>query len=181
MQTNVRVVSRAVAGVVGVITLGCGGLSTSPNSLPPDALGSGLYCAASTGVGPVRLENGKWSREDTAGKQTVTLADPKGQGDLDGDGDEDAAVVLVSSGGGSGTFYELAVVINDQGRPVHTSSVPLGDRVNVESLELASARIRVKMIVHDEDDAACCPTLPVDRFYRLQDGALIEATPSASR
>jgi hypothetical protein len=164
-----------------VIAMGCVGQSSSPapSSLAPEALESGLYCAAHAGGGPVRLANGRWFHEDAEGKQSVTLTDLRRYGDLDGDGDEDAVILLVSWGGGSGVFYELAAVINDQGQPIHTASVQLGDRVEVESLDLALGRVRVKMIVHDEDDAACCPTLSVERSYLFRGETLTEVSPGA--
>ena len=165
-----------LTGLALLGTLSCAGQSSSPSREPltQEALESGLYSSKHTGIGPVRLADGRWSREDQAGQQSLTLSDLRRFGDLDGDGDEDAVVVLVIWGGGSGVFNELAAVINDAGQPVHAASLPLGDRVKIEALDLAADRIRVKMIVHDGDDAACCPTLALERQFLFREGSLTE-------
>ena len=44
------------------------------------------------------------------------IVEPVFYGDLNGDGLEDAAVVLATQNGGTGTFIELAAVLNHDGR-----------------------------------------------------------------
>ena len=56
-----------------------------------------------------------------------------------------AAVVLVSSGGGSGTFVELAAVRNEHGAADPVATVLLGDRILVRELP----ELHVKGLVGD--------------------------------
>ena len=62
--------------------------------------------------------------------ETITL------GDLNGDGAKDAVVVINVNTGGSGTFMDLAIVINDHGKPVHVDSYGLGDRVSISDVKI---------------------------------------------
>src|SRR5438270_132957 len=77
----------------------------------------------------------------SAARIVVRLADVAAFGDLDGTGGLDAAVVLIGSGGGSGTFVELAAVLNDAGaaRPVATTL--LGDRILVREVTVQDRTI----------------------------------------
>jgi hypothetical protein len=93
-------------------------------------------------------------------------------GDVNADTLDDAAVVLVASGGGSGSFYTLAIVINSLGNPFHFHSAALGDRIQVDSVEIEDAVITVRMVTHGEGDAMCCPTQAEVRRYNLGFGVL---------
>ncbi len=95
-------------------------------------------------------------------------------GDLNYNGREDAAVIVYSTGGGSGIFYELAVIINQNGTPYHLTSEALGDRIRVNSIEIRGGVITLNMLVHDIDDAACCPTLYKTFQYKLSGNELVE-------
>ncbi|HEV8199093.1 MAG TPA: hypothetical protein VGS03_03640, partial [Candidatus Polarisedimenticolia bacterium] len=149
---------RALLGVVSAVLLiaavGCGGRDESAgtsaphprpsSSLDDAALGNGFYCSSDIiSEGPVRLAGGSWSAEDAEGKQTLELGPPRARGDLDGDGREDAAVILLGSGGGSGVFVDLAVVLDRNGVPVHAASAPLGDRVQVHEIRIEGTDILV--------------------------------------
>ena len=93
-------------------------------------------------------------------------------GDINANGIDDAAVVLEASGGGSGTFYTLAIIINSLGNPYHIHSANLGDRIRVDSVEIADYVITVRMLAHGEGDAMCCPTQAEVRRYNLGFGVL---------
>ena len=69
-----------------------------------------------------------------------------------------AVVVLVSSGGGSGTFYNLAVVEEQDGQPVNIATYPLGDRIKLNSVAIQDNQIIVDMVAAGPDDPLCCPT-----------------------
>ena len=66
----------------------------------------------------VRLQDGVFSRKLEIGREVWQLRDPIAFGDLDNDGIDDAAVVLTYHGGGSGTFFNLLAVLNENGAPV---------------------------------------------------------------
>jgi hypothetical protein len=79
-------------------------------------------------------------------------------GDVDGDGVDDAVVVLVSSGGGSGIFYQL-VAVRQRNGIVETPAVKsLGDRITINQINITNRIVTVDMITHGPDDPSCCPT-----------------------
>ncbi len=150
------------------------------SSLDDAALGNGIYCSSDIAEeGPVRLAGGSWSTEDAEGKQTLELGPPRARGDLDGDGREDAAVILLGSGGGSGVFVDLAVVLDRNGVPVHAASAPLGDRVQVHEIRIEGSDILVDVTQQGPGDPACCPTQKTTRKFHFADGKLVDTAPPA--
>lgn len=126
--------------------------------------------------GKIKLSDGIYKEKiapDSATELVIKLSDRIGFGDLNGDGAEDAAVILVSNPGGSGTFYELAAVINSRGKAKYAASVFLGDRVKVEEVDISSGKIVVEMVIHKSTDPMCCPALKVEQEYALQGDALV--------
>lgn len=119
----------------------------------------------------VTLQNGVYDNFEM--RTVVMLTDFQVRGDLDGDGDEDAAVLISTNTGGSGVFLDLAIMRNDNGTPVNTTSEFLGDRVQVEKFFLEGDQIGLDMITQGPEDPLCCPTLKVTRRYQLQDGVLV--------
>lgn len=162
------------AGLLATVVVACGPHDepTRAGRLEEQALESATYKPLHHSE-RVTLKQGAYSQ----GHETVNLEKVRGYGDLDADGVEDAAVVLASSGGGSGTFKEIAAVLNHGGVPMHVASADLGDRVKVEAIAVESGTIRAQLIVHDEDDPMCCPTKRVTWQYRLQEGKLVKMQP----
>lgn len=128
----------------------------------------------------VQLENGSYFRPWSPGSATgleVKLFDDKiAFGDLNGDGKEDAAVIVYSSGGGSGSFRDLAIVINQADESLSPAPQFLGDRVKINSITVQSGIITLDMIIHGEGDAMCCPSLEKTFKYELFENQLIEIT-----
>ena len=115
----------------------------------------------------VRLRDGVLARKLEIGQEIWLLHDRIAFGDLNNDGVNDAAVVLSYNGGGSGTFYNLLAVRNDNGVPVHIASYSIGDRIRLDALEIAAGVITVRMVAHGPNDAACCPTQDTIATFRL--------------
>jgi hypothetical protein len=139
-------------------------------------LKSGEYRSEWSANGKIKLHEGIYQEKiapDSAAELVIKLSDRIAFGDLNGDGAEDSAVILISDPGGSGTFYDLAAVINFNGKPQHTASVFLGDRVKVEEVSIRSGKIVVKMVTHDRTDPMCCPSLKVEQEYALHGDALV--------
>jgi hypothetical protein len=188
-RTLLRVVLLGGAGLA--LCLGACGGSRDGAPEPPGAggarrtaslddatLANGIYCSSDiVAEGPVRLANGSWSAEDDEGRQTLELGSLRARGDLDGDGREDAAVILMGSGGGSGVFVDLAVVLDRNGVPVHAASAALGDRVQVHGVAIEGSEVVVDVTQHGPGDPACCPTQNVKRRFRFADGRLVDTAP----
>jgi hypothetical protein len=140
----------------------------------------GEYKSEWSAKGKIRLNDGTYREKvvpESATELVIKLSDKMALGDLNGDGVEDAAVVLISDPGGSGTFYDLAAVINGNGKPLYAASVFLGDRVKVEDISIRSGKIVVKLVIHQPTDPRCCPSLKVEQKYLLQGDVLAEQTP----
>src|SRR5438045_9245293 len=106
------------------------------------ALLNATYATSVTPRG-VALHDGMFEVEaapGSASKITVRLADIAAFGDLDGNLAPDAAVVLVSSGGGSGTFVEIAPVRNEHAMAHPVTTVLLGDRILVREVRRSEER-----------------------------------------
>ncbi|MFC1724768.1 hypothetical protein ACFL4T_04010 [candidate division KSB1 bacterium] len=103
----------------------------------------------------IKLKDGKYRKKyfpDSASELRVSLLEKHAVGDLNGDGIEDAAVVLISEPGGSGTFYHLAVLINENGKLRNIDSILLGDRIAINSIKIKSKKIEVKILSRGKDD-----------------------------
>jgi heat shock protein HslJ len=135
--------------------------------------------------GPFQLTDGKWEGEpfvEGAASRPEVYFIPDGYacGDLNDDGNEDATAVLVSMFGGSGSFYYVEAVLNENGEPDDTASVFLGDRLKLESITIEDGTITVKMVTHGPDDPMCCPTQEATKAYRLEGDELIEVESEAA-
>lgn len=134
-----------------------------------DALKNMEYKSEWTESGKAKLTNGEYREPAAPGSTSetaVTLTDNVAFGQLNGQ--DAAAVVLVTNTGGTGNFTDLAIVINQDGKPVNVAAAPLGDRVRINSLTIENNEIAVDMITHGPDDPMCCPTQQVVWKYALE-------------
>ena len=84
-----------------------------------------------------------------------------------------AAVVLATAGGGSGTFFDLHVIVRDgDGAPTIAAQRALGDRIRLQDLRFAAGLVRVDFTGFAPSDPLCCPTLNVVHGFELVDGTL---------
>ena len=90
--------------------------------------------------GSAELNNGIFSETP---RTTILLRPQHAYGDLNDDNIPEAVVLLVSETGGSGSFYELAVVREIDGQPQQWAITPLGDRTAVESITIEQKTITV--------------------------------------
>ena len=102
----------------------------------------------------------------SASEIVIALTEHISMGELDGQ--PAAAVILYSSGGGSGTFYELHVMVDRDEQPYDIAWTQLGDRVQINTLAVEGDEIVVDMVTHGPDDPMCCPTQQVVQTYALQ-------------
>lgn len=147
-----------------------------PPELSAASLRSAAYSSQHVEEGEVRLAQGVF--RDTARRVSVFFLPEYAAGDIDSDGVPDAAVVLATTTGGSGTFLDLALVLNRDGQPVNVATLFLGDRVPVDRIRVVEGEVQVDLTMHGPADPMCCPSLEVTRRFRYQSGELVESQPS---
>ncbi len=139
------------------------------------ALDNATYSSEFTKSGSVTLVNGEFSESIVEGSATqlrIQNLEFTAIG-TDADGEAMIATVLVSDPGGSGTFYSLHVMQYQDGTLVEVAATSLGDRVQINSVEIVDGVVVVDMITHGEEDPLCCPTQQVINTYQIQEGELI--------
>ncbi len=122
--------------------------------------------------GTATLTNGTYQNPDS--ELTVTLLNRPctiGFGNLT-EGTQAAAMILVANSGGTGNFVHLAVALEQGSGFTPIAATLLGDRVNIESVQILNGQIQVDLISHGPNDGACCPTHPLRQIYRLEGDAL---------
>jgi heat shock protein HslJ len=155
-----------------MVTFAVRGASTT--GLDEASLKNMAYTSEWGESGTVQLTDGEYrapAAPGSASEIVVQVIDPISYGELNGQ--PVAAVVLASSGGGTGTFMDLAVVMEKGGQPVHVATAPLGDRSQIGAVRIENNEIVVEMITHGPDDAMCCPTQQVVQSYALEGEQLV--------
>jgi hypothetical protein len=154
-------------------------------SLTLEQLRNAEYRSQWPAAGLAPLADGLYREPAAPGSATeilVRATDWYAFGDLDADGIPDAVIVLEGDPGGSGVFFDLVPVLNRGGRPMPLSPTLLGDRVEIEFVEIAAdGAVIVQMIRHGPNDPQCCPTVDVIQRYRLKGEQLIEEDQDPSR
>jgi hypothetical protein len=138
-----------------------------------EVLANTTYKSEWTQSGTATLVDGEYREPAAPGSATETvvkLTDHVAYGQLNGQ--PAAAAVLVTDPGGSGTFYDLALVVNQNGQPVNVATTGLGDRVIIHAVSIIDNEIVVDMVQAGPDDPMCCPTQWVVNRYVLQNDQL---------
>jgi hypothetical protein len=113
------------------------------------------------------IENGEFRSSD--GWASVLMHEKYAFGDLNGDGVDDAAVILVSSGGGSGSFYDLCTVTDRNSDPINSGFKHLGDRKIINEISISEGQINLDIVIHGPNDPMCCPMLDTIMRFVLVD------------
>jgi basic membrane protein A len=145
--------------------------SVTVRRLTEEQLRNAAYPSEYSASGTAQLVDGSFEEEaapGSASKNTVQLSDMIAFGDLDADGVDDAAVVLISSGGGSGTFYDLAVVLDRNGQPVPAATAFLGDRIQLNAISIDDGQVVLDYLTQGPDDPMPNPTQQVNESYRIE-------------
>lgn len=146
--------------------------ATSGTDRPDPA--SMTYRLRSLPAGPVALTGGAYRAPATPGSAsevTVTLTDKQAFGTVQGR--DAAAVILVVSLGGTGSFYELALITKGAHGWENSDTILIGDRVKVRSLAIRNDDISVALTTPGPKDPLCCPTWEVTKTYLVQNGRLM--------
>jgi hypothetical protein len=125
---------------------------------------------------PVQLQDGRYraaALADGGPPAALVLGKTVAYGDLDGDGAEEAAVTLAAEPGAGEPVRYLAVVAVRAGAPENIATTQLGERVQVETVQIMGEQIEVIVWAFAPSDGPCCPSLRLTRVYRLQEGQLV--------
>ena len=145
-------------------------------ALSVDGLMNAEYHTDWAASGVAQLSDGAYQEGDVEGLEFVAILaypDRYAFGDINGDGLADGVMILATSGGGSGTFISLEVLLNESVTPWHAASYALGDRVVVKSVQIKEGEIVLTMIVHGPDDGLCCPSQNAVQRFQLQENAIV--------
>lgn len=148
--------------------------SETPYQLSLEDLQNAAYPLDYASSGTAQLVNGVFREQAAPGSATETIiqfSDFVVFDDLQSP--PAAAAILISDPGGSGTFYELALVGTQAGKPVVLGTAFLGDRIVVKSLQLADDLIVVEMTTQGPNDPMASPSQEVRSTYALQEGELV--------
>ncbi len=142
-------------------------------------------------AGSVTLQNGEHAEAAAPGSASMvelavkmTVVD-----DFNEDGIDDGAMIVRSSGGGSGTFYDLYVFVASEGGPELLASQFLGDRIEVQGIESGPGGVTVVYLDRDAEAPMTEPptietTVSVkvhpDGSVSVEGSASAEATASAT-
>ncbi len=165
--------------IISLLLSGCAGLDDRGkfgSALTVEKLKNAEYPSAWAASGTARLKNGQYREiiiEGAASEIIITLSDKMAFGKLGGE-TEVAAVILNTETGGTGTFADLAVVVDRQGGPEVIASRFIGDRVRVDEISIENGKIVLHMLTHGPDDPMCCPTLDVTQTYELHGDRLVQ-------
>ncbi|MET0987958.1 MAG: hypothetical protein ABW034_21370 [Steroidobacteraceae bacterium] len=167
---------------VGAWLTGCNGHAPEPKTqseanaqssaaaVTREQLGNLSYPSELGPNGRVQLKNGRFEAQeasDPTAHLLVRLTDHMSEGDLNGDGRNDAVVILESDSGGSGSFMDLAAVLNTPQGLDPVAVTDLGDRTEIRKITLENGTVRIDLIGHGPDDPVCCPTQMQQREYHL--------------
>ncbi|MBM3127031.1 MAG: hypothetical protein FJ009_00165 [Chloroflexi bacterium] len=152
---------------------------TAIPSLTLDALKNAEYLIEGPASGKAKLVNGSYQEKipNASAQIAVAFNEVLSVGDLNGDGIADVAIILTLNSGGTGTFYNLYGVLNDQGAPKPSAPEVLGDRIKLKSLTIQGGEINANFLTQGPKDSMANPMLDTTRKFKLQDGKLVSTTP----
>ncbi|MCB9491416.1 MAG: Gmad2 immunoglobulin-like domain-containing protein [Dehalococcoidia bacterium] len=104
-------------------------------------------------AGEVTLEDGTHSEPAAPGSASMVEfnVDSTVVDDFNDDGVDDGAMIVRSSGGGSGTFYDLYVFLASKDGPELVASQGLGDRIQVLGIESGPGGVTVVYLGRDTE------------------------------
>lgn len=171
--------STAVFLAAGILFSGCA--ASRQEKILWEELGNRMFPSEWTDSGYAPLKNGTYREPASPGAASevvVRLTDHLVDGNLAGR--QSAAAVLVTEPGGSGSFYDLALLQRRTDEWEVVDLVLLGDRIRLTDLSLDGNSIRMDMITHGPGDPMCCPTRKSSIRFLVQNGRLRKTLPRAA-
>ncbi len=126
---------------------------------------------------PINLKNGlsETTVEGSLSSVRTMYFGNEAKGDVNGDGKEDVAFLLTQNGGGTGTFYFLAVALGNEGGYKGINTVFIGDRIAPQNTEIKNGVITVNYADRlPSEPMVAEPTVGVSRYFKVQDDTLTE-------
>jgi len=149
-----------------------------PPGPPPTPTVEQVKAATVSGVfeQAITLADGRYEGEPAeagaASRPTAMLWEPSFQtADLDGEPGSEALAMLSANTGGSGERVYLAVFGSRDGAVANVATVPVGDRVRLQSLWLERGKVVMDVIEAGPNDPACCPTQVSRKTFGYDGGA----------
>lgn len=169
------------ASIMALAIAGCGDKAPkerlAPPGPPPTPTLEQVKAATISGVfdQAITLAGGRYEGQpaapDAASRPTAVLWEPTFHtADLDGVIGNEALAMLSSNSGGSGEFVYLAVFGMRDGAFANLATVPVGDRVRLQSLWLERGKVIMDVIEPGPNDAACCPTQVARKTFGYDGG-----------
>ncbi len=135
-----------------------------------------------TKSGRAKLVNGEYSEPVASGSATETVVKLTHHITFEKlDGKEVAAVILITDPGGSGTFYDLALLVKRPEGWTNQEVAFLGDRIKIHSLAITNDAIMISITTQGPGDAMCCPTKEIIQEFIFSDGRLIKTSEKLDR
>lgn len=89
-------------------------------------------------------------------------------GDLNGDGKEDAVVIISERADGTGSFYTLYAVTNQNNQPVSSGAAYIGDRAQISNLSIVNGVINITCSLWNSGN-----NTPTSARYHISGGKLV--------
>ena len=166
--------------LVAMLHLVCG--LAKAGELPEINFDKIVFLSSWTKTGKAQLVNREYREPAAPGSATQTvvkLTDGIACGKVDGK--DAAAAILVTNPGGSGTFYDLALLVKEPQGWINQGIAFLGDRVKIHSLAIIDNEMVVDMTTQGPGDAMCCPTHRVVQRFVWKDDRLIKSSETLRR
>lgn len=179
-KTTILILGIVGVGVILVIGLGMYKFNLTNDDVYLHETGQpnpkdGTYIINNTSV---TLVNGLSEVEAVSGSASKTITRYFGNdvvGDFNNDGKNDTAFLLTQDGGGSGTFFYVATLINDGKDGLGTNAVFLGDRIAPQTTEFRDEMIIVNFADRKLGEPfSANPSVGVSKYFKIVDGKLVE-------
>jgi hypothetical protein len=164
------------AGVVMYLKIPLQNNSIPSNSTQPVA-GSYLNATYIIENESVKLINGhnETPIPDSSNVMATDVFGNEAQGDLNGDGQPDMAFLLTQNGGGTGTFFYVAVALKMANGYQGTNAVYIGDRIAPQTTEIKNGELIVNYADRKPGEPfSADPSLGISKYLKVTNGQLVE-------
>lgn len=185
----------ALAAGLALFTAACGSEDTpaaSTSTPAPTATEAAGAATEAPGTGAVDARNATYLIEGkevtlvdgvaeveaapgSASKITTRYFGNEATGDLNGDGHPDIAVILTQDGGGSGTFFYVAVALRSDTGYIGTNAVLLGDRVAPQPTAIRDGEVIANYADRAPGEPMTAPpSVGTSKYLVVRDGQLVQ-------